>query len=349
MSSKVLVVDDIELNRAILEELLSDEYEVVQADGGAQAIKTLENRRTEIALVLLDIVMPEVSGYDVLSFMKFNGLLEKIPVILITAAGSNREEEKGLEMGAVDFIRKPFSPSIVKRRIQTMMQLYRYQNGLEELIREKTEALSGINATIVAVLTSVLEKKTIETKEHIQRIRLYTNELLQYVYEYYDDNIGTTTEQISMMGMASILHDVGELVIPEEIIKREGKRTPEEQAIFEQHTVKGCQLIEPLRNIESEFYTTYCYNICRYHHERWDGSGYPDKLSGNHIPLCAQAVGLVHVYDELMCLYGGNHEKAMNILVTQEANKFSPVLMETLKLIGDNFLEIYRNNLEPKF
>ena len=344
MRSKILVVDDIELNRAILEELLKSEYDVIHADGGAQAIDILDAHRSDISLVLLDIVMPEVSGYDVLNFMDFNKLLKDIPVILITAAGSDEAEEKGLVMGAVDYIRKPFYPGIVKRRIKTMIELYRYQNDLENLIEEKTEALSDINETIVAVLTSVMETKTMESKEHIQRIRLYTKELLRYVYEYYDDSYGLTPQKIEMIGMASILHDVGELMIPEAIVNKDEKRTEEEEKLFEQHTTKGCQLIEPLRNIENELYTNYCYNICRYHHERWDGSGYPDKLSGDHIPICAQAVGLAHQYDEQMNKLGGDHEKALHILFAPESQKFSPVFTETLKLIGSSFAEIYENN-----
>ncbi|BDF59084.1 two-component system response regulator [Christensenellaceae bacterium] len=346
MANKILVVDDIDSNREMLQELLKEEYEILTADGGQQAVEILEKQRDEISMVLLDVIMPDVNGYDVLDYMGFHNILRDIPVILITAAGSDEMEEKGLERGAVDYIRKPFAPGIVKRRVRTLMDLYKYQNHLEEAIEEKTEVLSDINEMIVAVLTSVMETKTMETKEHIQRIRLYTKEILRYIYEYYDDNYSLTPQTIEMMGMAAILHDVGELMLPEAIVNKRDKLSPEEEAIFMTHTIKGCRLIDPLKNLENELYANYCYNICRYHHERWDGSGYPDKLSGDNIPICAQAVALAHQYDELMCKYGGNHEQALRTLMAAEAQKFSPVMTETLKLVGDNCRTIYESYKE---
>ncbi|WP_066648876.1 two-component system response regulator [Christensenella timonensis] len=346
MANSILVVDDIEINRNMLKNLLVSEYDVLVADGGRQAIELLDGHRKEISMVLLDVIMPEVSGYDVLEYMGFHDMLRDIPVMLITAAGSDEMEEKGLSLGAVDYIRKPFAPDIVKRRARTLIELYKYQNHLEEAIEEKTEALSDINEMIVAVLTSVMETKTMETKEHIQRIRLYTKEILKYIYEYYDDNYGLTPQKIEMMGMASILHDVGELMLPESIVNNRESLSPEEEKIFMTHTTKGCKLIDPLKNLENEFYANYCYNICRYHHERWDGSGYPDKLSGNNIPICAQAVALAHHYDELMCKYGGCHDKALQTLMAGDAQQFSPVMTETLKLVGDHCRSIYENNKE---
>ncbi len=346
MANRILIVDDIEINREMLAELLGNEYDVLLADGGRQAIELLDQNRKEISMVLLDVIMPEVSGYDVLRYMGFHDMLRDIPVMLITAEGSDEMEEKGLSMGAVDYIRKPFAPDIVRRRARTLIDLYKYQNRLEDAVEEKTEALSDINEMIVAVLTSVMETKTMETKEHIQRIRLYTKEILRYIYEYYDDNYDLTPQKIEMMGMASILHDVGELMLPEAIVNKREKLSPEEHAVFMTHTTKGCRLIEPLQNLENEFYANYCYNICRYHHERWDGSGYPDKLSGDNIPVCAQAVALAHKYDELMCKYGGGHDQAVHALQTQEAQRFSPVMTETLKLVGENCRNIYESNRE---
>lgn len=345
---KILIVDDVEVNCAVLDELLRHEYETIRAYDGREAINVLEQSRNDISLVLLDVMMPEVSGYDVLQYMNFNGITKHTPVMLITAADSAEDEEKGLNMGASDFIRKPFVPEIVKHRVKNILELYGYQNNLEVVLEEKSEILSNVNEVIVAVLSSVLEMKTPESKEHVQRIRLYTRELLKYVYEYYDDKYDLTPQTIETICMASVLHDIGELLIPEKILSKAiYEMTDEEELIWQQHTIKGCQLIEPLRSFENKDYIKYCYNICRYHHEKWDGSGFPDKLSGDQIPICSQAVGLAHKYDRLIVEKKCSHEEAKARIQDKAYHSFSPVLVETFNLVSDNFLYISQKNSEP--
>lgn len=347
MSEKILIVDDIELNRALLENLLNSKYETICASGGREAIDLLERERNDISLVLLDVIMPEVSGYDVLQFMNFHGISKRTPVMLITAADGADAEEKGLAMGAADFIHKPFMPEIVLHRVKNILELYRYQNDLEAVLEEKSETLSNINEIIVAVLTSVLETKTPESKEHVLRIRLYTRELLRYLYEHYDDEYGLTPQAIETMCMASVLHDIGELLISERILnKSNAEMTDEEALIWQQHTVKGCQLIEPMRNIENKEYIRYCYDICRSHHEKWDGSGFPDKLVGDEIPICAQAVALAHQYDRMTVGSGYTHEQAIRRIEEAQYHAFSPVLVETFRLVSDHFRTIHEKNPE---
>ncbi|WP_172807800.1 response regulator [Christensenella intestinihominis] len=347
MKEKVLIVDDAELNRAVLEELLSPEYDTVCACGGREAIEIMDRERDNLALVLLDVMMPDMNGYEVLESMNFNGTLKRTPVIMVTAADSAEDEEKCLRMGAMDFVRKPYVTDVVKRRVKNVVELYRYQNGLEEVLEQKAETLSNVNEIIVAVLTSVLETKTAESREHIQRVRLYTRELLKFVYEHSDDKNGLTPQTIETICIASVLHDIGELLIPEAILRKNSSElTDEEQLVWQQHTVKGCQLIEPLRNIENKDYIRYCYNICRYHHEKWDGSGFPDRLVGDDIPICAQAVALAHDYDRLVVSKGYSHEQAVERIHDGLFHSFSPVLVETFQLVADNFRTILARNPE---
>ena len=349
MKEKLLIVEDAELNRAVLEELLSSEYETICACGGREAMEIMERERDNLALVLLDVMMPDIDGYEVLEYMNFNGLLKHTPVIMVTAADSAEDEEKCLRLGAMDFVRKPYVTDVVKRRVKNIVELYHYQNGLEEVLEQKGEALSNVNEIIVAVLTSVLETKTAETKEHIQRIRMYTRELLRFLYEHSDDKNGLNPQTIETICIASVLHDIGELLIPESILrKRANELEDEERLIWQQHTVKGCQLIEPLKNIENKDYIRYCYNICRSHHEKWDGSGFPDRLVGDDIPICAQAVGLAHDYDNMVVAKGYSHEQAVGRIRDGIFNAFSPVLVETFQLVADNFKIILEKNPEPE-
>lgn len=349
MKEKLLIVDDAELNRVVLEELLSPEYETICACGGREAIEIMERERENLALVLLDVMMPDMDGYEVLEYMNFNGVLKRTPAIMVTAADSAEDEEKCLRMGAMDFVRKPYVTDVVKRRVKNVVELYRYQNGLEEVLEQKAETLSNVNEIIVAVLTSVLETKMTESREHIQRVRLYTRELLKFLYEHSDDKNGLTPQTIETICIASVLHDIGELLIPEKILReRASDLTDEERLIWQQHTVKGCQLIEPLKNIENKDYIRYCYNICRSHHEKWDGSGFPDRLVGDDIPICAQAVGLAHSYDEMIVSKGYAHEQAVERIHDGVFHSFSPVLVETFQLVADDFRLILEKNPESE-
>lgn len=348
MSRRILIVDDADINREVLENLLSPEYDTVQATGGQEAIAIIEKERDNLSLVLLDIMMPDIDGYEVLKSMHFNGTIKHTPAILITAADSIADEEKGLSMGAADFIRKPFVPEIVLHRVKNILELYGYQNDLETVLEEKAETLSNINEIIVAVLTSVLETKTPESREHLLRVRLYTRELLKYIYDHCDDEYGLTPQSIETMCMASVLHDIGELLIPDRILgKPLDEMSNEEKLIWQQHTIKGCQLIEPMKNIENRDYIKFCYNICRSHHEKWDGSGFPDRIGGEDIPICAQAVGIAHRYDHLTIENGYTHEQALRRLTVTESGAFTPVMRETMQLVSDSFREIHDKNPEP--
>lgn len=341
---KVLIVDDAEINRAVLVEALGGDYETIEAQSGKEALKILEDHPNEIRVVLLDVMMPDMSGYDVLRYMRFNDMLKGITVLMITAEASQEAEEQGLSLGAIDYIRKPFFPQLVKRRVENVVELMRYQNALETLITEKSDTLNKINGVIMDVLTSVLKTKTQETEAHMQRIRLYTKALLDYIYQYNDDNYNLTAEGIDTISTAAGLHDIGEMMIPEPLAKKEDDLTERERTIWKQHTVKGSKLATSLANSENESYIKYCTEISRSHHENWDGSGFPDSLSGDAIPLSAQAVGIAHYYDDLMETKNYTHEQAVRKIQEMEYSLFSPVLVEAFKLIEDEIDRIRREN-----
>lgn len=339
----VLIVDDIETNRIILTEVLLEEYDILECDNGFDAIVLAQKHCTEIVMILLDIQMPEMDGYEVLQTLKNMELVSHIPVIFITASGLDENEEKGLLLGAVDYICKPFNPFIVLCRINNHYELSKYRIGLEKTVLEQTSRLLSVRDTILDTITTMVEHRSMESGKHVQRIRLYTNALLNYILTH-DNRYGLTPHKVNNITKASTLHDIGKIGIKDSILLKPERLTPEEFEIMKTHTIIGCTMIERLQGIDDVDYIQTCYEICKHHHERFDGSGYPDKLVGDAIPLSAQVVAISDVYDALVTkrVYkpAFSPDKAIAMICNGECGVFSASMLNYLKKISPRFEEI---------
>jgi putative two-component system response regulator len=301
----IMICDDGEINREMLHFIFERKARVIEATDGDEAIRQIERYREALSLIFLDLVMPNRSGMDVLRYMHYKGYTEHIPVIMITGEATVESDIRSYEYGAVDVIYKPFEPEVVLRRAKNIIELYKHRNEMEQQLEKSRQKLAESNAKLlknneflINALSSVIEFRSMESGEHIHRVKTYAGTLLGYLRWYYPE-YGITREQADMMVSASALHDIGKIAIPDEILMKPGKLTAEEFEIMKTHTTKGCEILEHFRQEDNEFYQ-YCYDICRWHHERIDGSGYPDGLRGDEIPIWAQVVSLVDVYDALL-------------------------------------------------
>ena len=341
----ILVVDDDEINRMILEDMLCVDYNIEQAENGLKALEKLLGGACLPSLVLLDIIMPEMDGFAVLQAMRASELTKKIPVILITA--EKEYEAKGLSGGAVDYIFKPFDHSIVKSRIDNQMELAMYRENLERMVNQKVNALIGAKEKMMTTMASVIEYRSVESGEHVKRTFILTGIIAEMLLQnsYFKDEL--IKKDYNIMVKASPLHDVGKIAVPDNILLKPGKLTPEEFSIMESHTTKGSEIINTMRLEEDEedLYLKHCYDICRHHHERWDGKGYPDKISGEDIPLSARIVSIVDVYDALVSqrVYKPpfSHEEAINIIKEEAGTKFDSRIVDQLLKNDRIFREVY--------
>ena len=333
----ILIVDDIEVNRVVLAEVFKDEYEIVQADGGKRAIEII-NSNKEISAVLLDMLMPEVNGLDVLRAMNENGAIENIPVFLITAADSDDMLMEAYNMGAIDVIRKPFLTQFLRCRIGNVIELFRHRNKLDEIVEEQVERLSSMNQAMVETLATVIEFRDCETGEHVKNISGLTKILMTQVSKMFPE-YALPGEEIEKIANSAILHDVGKISTPDQILNKPGRLTDEEFEIMKQHTVRGCEILKNIPHILDKGLYHYSYDICRHHHERWDGRGYPDHLSGDDISIWAQVVSVVDVYDALTSerVYkkAFSHEKAVDMIVNGECGTFNPKVLEAFHACMD--------------
>lgn len=346
---QILIVDDEEVNRTILNGLFQDEYEIIEAANGQEATVQIEQSHN-LVLILLDIVMPVMNGFGVLDYMREHNLLEKIPVILITSETAMNSEDQAYSYGVADVMHKPFYPHIVRRRGKNIIELYRSRQLMEERlkeqekeIREQEHEIRENNEFMIDALGSVIEFRNSETGEHIRRIKYFTRILLKYLMKYFP-KYGITPEQLDEISRAAALHDIGKIGIPDSILLKPGKLTPEEFEIMKKHTTIGCDILEKFRqNQTGEFYQ-YCYEICRYHHERWDGNGYPDHLIGEEIPISAHIVAVADVYDALVSprvyksVYANNI--AYDMIMNGECGQFSPDVLECFSLAKEDFFNI---------
>jgi len=349
---QILIVDDEEVNRAILCSMFRNEeaeYELLEAENGQEAVSQIENSRN-LVLIMLDLVMPVMDGFGVLEYLHERRMLDKVPVILITSEAVQDSEDKAYSYGAADVIHKPFYPHIVKKRSKNIIELYQNKHNMEVRLKEQEEAIRAQekeirenNEFMIDALSSVVEFRSVETGEHTRRIKYFTRILLKYLMKYFP-KYGLTDAQVDMIARASALHDIGKIGIPDAILLKPGKLTAEEFEIMKTHTTIGCDILEKAyKNQTSEFYR-YCYEICRHHHERWDGNGYPDHLAGDQIPISAQIVAVADVYDALVSPrvykspYANN--KAYEMILNGECGKFSADVMECFELAKHDFFNI---------
>lgn len=347
---QILIVDDEEVNREILKEMFRDgQYELIEAEDGEDAIAKLKSN-DRIVLVLLDIVMPIMDGFGVLQYMDEQKMLENIPVILITSEDALDSEDQAYSYGVADVIHKPFYPHIVKRRSKNIIDLYRHQYHMEQRLKEQEEEIRQQEKKIrensefmIDTLSSVVEARSAETGEHTRRIKYFTRIMLKYLMKYYP-KYGITQEQVDEIARASALHDIGKIGIPDSILLKPGRLTPEEFEVMKTHTTIGCEILEKsYRDQTSEFYR-YAYDICRYHHERWDGKGYPDQLAENEIPIYTQVVAIADVYDALVSprVYKSAYANSMayDMIMNGECGQFAPDVLECFALAKEDFFNI---------
>lgn len=353
----ILVVDDQEIDRGILCEICKGKYHTIEAGNGEDALVLLRQQMNDICMVLLDIIMPKKDGFAVLKEMKGDNLLQDIPVLMITAEDSIELVKKCYMMGASEVIRKPFDAYIVSKTMENMTELYYYKQRLEARVEEQTkilrmqfvalqkqsEQLKGMNEQIVDTLSQVVEFRNLESGQHVKRIKTFTRILAECVAEHYQEyHLGT--EEIENITSASALHDVGKIAIPDTILLKPTRLTSEEYEIMKEHTTKGCEIIDTLAEIQDKKFQQISYDICRHHHERYDGKGYPDGMKGEEIPIAAQIVSVADVYDALVSerVYKAAFDKetAFHMILNGECGTFSPKLMKCLTLVKDKFEEV---------
>lgn len=336
----LLIVDDMEINRAILSELFAQDFSVIEAENGKQALDILDEKGEDIAIVLLDVVMPVLDGYGVLEGMRVRNLLGHVPVIIITSLDSHKDEARLFDLGASDLIMKPFNPLAIRKRVMNVTEQYRYRNHLEQLVDEQAARLERSNEAMIDTLGAIIEYRSMETGQHIARIRGFTRVILNEIMAEYPE-YGLNERLIGLISSASAMHDVGKIVVPDGVLNKPGRLTPEEFEIIKTHTTAGSEILERFDRVHREEYFTYATMICRHHHERWDGRGYPDGLKGDDIPISAQAVGVADCYDALTTdrVYkpAFSHETAMEMILSGQCGVFSEKIKHALVETGPEF------------
>ena len=337
LKPKILIADDSAMNRAILVEMLGDGYDVIEAENGREAVRVLQSA-PEIDLLLLDIMMPEMDGFEVLEQMKRYGWIDEIPVVMISAENGSAYVERAYDLGATDFISRPFDMAIVRRRVTNTLMLYTKQKQLVGLVARQVYENQKSNNLMINILSHIVEFRNGESGSHVLHIHTATELILNHLVKK-TDKYKLSAADIAMIGTASSLHDIGKINIPEEILNKPGRLTKEEFDIMKTHTTIGAHILENLPFQQDEPLVKVSYEICRWHHERWDGRGYPDGLKGEEIPIAAQVVALADVYDALTserCYKKAfDHDTAVRMILNGECGTFNPLLMECLTEVAD--------------
>ena len=342
----ILIVDDIDTNRMILEEILKDDYGTICAENGVEAISLMLSGTVKPSIVLLDIMMPEMDGYEVLAMMKNNAFTEHIPVIFITAADAESNETKGLSLGAVDYISKPFNPEIVKVRVATHLRLYHYSERLEIMVQKKVEELIRSKEKMLETMANIIECRNLESGSHVKRSKDLVRILAEYLCENPELGCAIDETEVDVMSKAAPLHDIGKISISDAVLLKPGKLTVEEFETMKTHTTLGGAMIKLMifdsEDEEDDKYLSCCYDIAMFHHERWDGKGYPNGLVGEEIPLPARILALVDVYDALVSerVYKAAmpHSKAFEIICEGAGTQFDARVVEAFKSVEDKFI-----------
>lgn len=329
----ILIVDDSEMNRAILAEMLGRDYIIHEAENGEEALQILRQYGTAISLVLLDIPMPVMDGFGVLQHMAEEYWIKDIPVIMISSDDSAETVKKAYEMGVSDYISRPFDAQVVYRRVYNTIKLYARQHRLITILSEQVREKDKNNSMMVSILSQIVEFRNGESGSHVVHIKQLTKMLLEQL-QRKDTAYTVTSSDLLLIPLAAALHDIGKIGIDEKILNKPGKLTREEFEIMKTHTVIGADMLESLTLYQEDPLVRIARDICRWHHERFDGKGYPDGLKKDDIPLSAQVVSLADVYDALVSerVYkkAFSHEKAIQMILNGECGTFNPVLLECL-------------------
>jgi len=342
----ILIVDDIEINRMILREILQDDYQIIEAANGADTFKILFERKILPTIVLLDIMMPDIDGFQVLERMKSSDETKNIPVLFITAADSDETESRGLKTGAADYITKPFNHDIVRARVDNHVNLARYQHGLEQLVARKAAEVTRTYEQTLEVLATIIEYRSLESGTHIRRTTLLTEAVLTKMLSMDSFKPALMSESIHSLIKASALHDIGKIGISDSILLKPGKLTNEEFDIMKTHPDIGKDIIDSISSTlpDSDMYLKYAKDICHCHHERWDGKGYPRGLVGDEIPIAARIVSIVDVYDALVsprCYKAAYpHDVSLNIILEGRGTQFDPNITDIIPDVAALFQSI---------
>ena len=357
MKEKILIIDDAEFNRDLLKEILNEDYEILEAENGEVALEIVKQEK-DIAAILLDLVMPVMDGFEFILALREMKLMGKIPVLVISGEKSVQSEQKCFDYGVADFIGRPFNSILVRKRVQNAVNHYAYKNKLEEKVAEQTvvlrkaynmvktqaEKLQKINQNMIEQLGTIVEYRNLESGEHIERVKEYTRILAEkFSVQYPEYNLKEDTIQTIIN--TSPLHDVGKISIPDSILLKPGRLTKDEFEYMKSHTIRGCEIIEAMsKDWEPDVKKT-SLEIARWHHERYDGKGYPDGLKGDDIPISAQLVSLADVYDALVSerCYKESYSKdeAYRMIITGECGVFSPKLIEVFRNSKKEFEDLY--------
>ena len=352
VKQQILIVDDSEMNREILTEMLQDDFRILEAENGEEALKMLKQYGTGISLMLLDIVMPVMNGFEVLAAMAREHWMDDIPVIMISSEGSEDYIRRAYEMGIADYIRRPFDAKIVYQRVFNTIKLYAKQRRLISLVADQIYEKEKNNRMMVGILSQIVEFRNGESGPHVLHIQTLTRLLLERLVQK-TGQYGLSWSEQYMISMASALHDIGKIGIDEKILNKPGKLTKEEFDIMKTHTLIGATMLENLKMYQGEILLEVAYQICRWHHERYDGKGYPDGLVGEEIPISAQVVSLVDAYDALISdrVYkkAYSHEQAVKMILNGECGAFNPVLLECLTDIQDHLKEVVDSDFVENF
>ena len=330
---KILIVDDAKFNRDILKEILGDAYNYLEAENGKQAIQMI-GENIGIDLMLLDINMPQMNGFEVLKIMKRSQCIAETPVIMISSEDAVDTMRKAYELGITDYITRPFDSVIVKKRVQNTLGLYMNQKHLINVVYDQVYEKEENNNIMIQIMSNILGSRNSESREHILHIKIATEMMLRQLVKV-TDAYPLTEADIALITTASSLHDIGKIRIPEEVLNKPGRLTDEEFKIMKKHSELGAAIIKDMDFPQDHRLVHTAWEICRWHHERWDGKGYPDGLKGEEIPICAQVVSIVDVYDALTserCYKKAfDHDTAIQMILDGQCGQFNPILLKCLK------------------
>lgn len=341
---KILIVDDSEMNRTLLADILEDQYEITEAENGVQAVEILAGSETDFWFVLLDIMMPEMDGFDVLNYINNRYWNDRVVVMMISSDDSSENINRAYSLGAFDYIGRPFDPIIVRKRIANTLFLYARQHDLEKAVKEQFYERQKNNDLMISILSHIVEFRNGESGLHIQNVKMITELLLKQLAQL-TDKYSLSEADIALISMASAIHDVGKISIPEEILNKPGRLTAEEFEVMKTHTEIGSKMLSdlPIEQFNSPL-AKVTYEICRWHHERYDGEGYPDGLKGEEIPIAAQVVALSDVYDALTserCYKKAfSHDEALIMILDGKCGVFNPILLQCLTGISDRLKRV---------
>ena len=344
---KILIVDDSEMNRSILADMLGEEFEIMEARDGVEAVNVLRSFGADISLVLLDIVMPKMDGLQVLAIMNSFKWIHNIPVIMISAESASSYIGKAYELGATDYIQRPFDTTVVHHRVQNAIMLYSKQKNLIGLVEEQIYEKQKDQSLLINIFSHIVEYRNGESGMHVLRVYTITEILLQNLMKM-TDRYPMTPQEISLIATASSLHDIGKIAVDVNILNKRGKLTSEEAAKLKKHVEYGEQMLNDIPFHQDEPLLRVSREICRFHHERYDGSGYPDGLKGDDIPISAQVVALADAYDELTGASSLTetvpHAQAIEMILSGKCGAFNPVLLKVLQFSADKIRAALRES-----